>query len=173
MRSLPALFLGPLLAAGLSCSPSTTLPGVSDVTCSTTSIPCNDAGKTAILCKGSALGVTGTVTYTWQCFHGGIGIPVCTYVSASANQQCQNFEDEFQCTGPADATSVELHCTGLAREQCSLIVAVGGLVSDPRINQGRFVISLSPACPMPDGGASDGGGLDGGGSDGGASDAGP
>ena len=155
------LAIATLASVSVACG-SSALPRVSEVTCSTLSIPCGDDGKTAILCRGSALGVTGTVTYTWQCFHAGAGNPICTYTSPAAEkQQCKRTGDEFQCTGPADSAAVELRCTGRAREQCSLIVAVGDLVSDPRVNQGRFVISVSPACPGEDGGVPDGGSLDG------------
>ena len=60
-------------------------------------------------------------------------------------------------------SSIELRCTGRIREVCTLTVAQGSRISDPRKADSRFEIPLSPACAPPDMGTpGDGGTPDGG-----------
>ena len=160
--SLAALVAAVALAA--ACPAATPgLPDVGSIVCTPSSIPCGDQGKTAVVCTGEGLNLkSGSASFTWKCTHPGSGVPSCTYVQpVSAVETCSPFEDATVCESSTGRASIELHCSGRVREVCTLTVAQGQLISDPRKEQSRFTVGLAPACPAPDMSASDGG-VDGG-----------
>ncbi len=146
MTRVIQLFALSALSAALACG-SPVIPETADVVCDHASIPCGDGNKTVITCTGGAKNLSGTAQFTWKCYHAGANVPDCTYATPPGEtQDCMPFEDSYICNADAKRVSVALTCSGKVREQCSLITAQNGQVADPRVDQGRFTIELSPMC---------------------------
>jgi hypothetical protein len=137
-----------LLAAG--CSDPASLPEIESVTCAPTEIPCRDGRKTAVTCTGKGQNLSGAATFTWKCFHLKPGVESCTYAPPAGDAEtCKPFEDATICTSQTGSSRIEIRCTGEVRETCSLVIAQGDRVSDPRRNQGRFCIDVPAGCASP------------------------